>query len=112
MEGFPSWEPWIPIHRVPDASFPQTQQLLLPLNGCGGKSNPMEHFLLPLSLAQLILPCRMELWQQGGGRRLLLKPHALVPGALVEGLGEWDESCSGQGEGWACAGAEARSEFL
>lgn len=43
----------MPVLRMPDASFLQIQQLLLPPNGSGGKSNTMNHFLLPVSLVQL-----------------------------------------------------------
>jgi len=45
-------------------------------------------------------------------RGLLLEAHALVPRALVEALGEWDESCSGQGKGWVWTGTEPRSEIF
>lgn len=46
----------MPVFRMPDASFLQTQQLLLPPKGSGSKCNPVDHFLFLLSPAQLIPP--------------------------------------------------------
>lgn len=56
MENFFCREPWMPVLRMPDAPFLQTQQLLLPPKGSGSKGNPGDHFLFLLSLAQLIPP--------------------------------------------------------
>lgn len=46
----------MPVLGMPDASFLQTRQLLLPPKGSGSKRNPVDHFLFLLSLAQLISP--------------------------------------------------------
>lgn len=91
IERVPCWEPWMPALRVFDVRMvpADAQQLLLPVNGIGVKSSPVDHFL-PLSEKKLVFFVFPPLQSGVVGTKMRKRAYSckactLVPWALVEG---------------------------